>query len=70
MDNPVFGKARRALDELATDQPLGVRVTEALKWLQPIVENPSEFEHRDVIVEAIRNASDTNATPRERAVGY
>jgi len=67
MDNPVIQKARRALHELVEDEPLGVRVTNALAWLQPISDNPFQFEHRDVIVEGIDAAADPNATLPERA---
>ena len=68
MDNPVFSRARRALRELIIpDEPLGVRVCEAVKYLQPILENPNEYQGREEIIQMINDASDENATPKERA---
>lgn len=55
------------MHELAKDEPLGTRLRQAMKWLQPIADNPRDFEHRDVIVEEINNANDPNITPSERA---
>ncbi|MEY2487125.1 MAG: hypothetical protein QOH39_2773 [Verrucomicrobiota bacterium] len=59
-DNPIVGMASKALGELIEDEPLGTRVREALKQLQPILGSPQfvKFDHREVIVGAINKANE------------
>src|SRR6202030_133830 len=46
-------KSQASLNELIRNEPLDVRVTPAVKKLQSIASTPAEFDHRDVIVDAI-----------------
>jgi hypothetical protein len=61
--------ATRALAQLITDEPLRVRLREALKCLNPLTRKTPRFKYRRVIIEMIKDASDKNWTLDERAKG-
>ena len=56
-------RARKALNALATDEPLVTRIHDALEYLRPL-RSVSGFD--TTLIESLNDANDTNCTPKER----